>query len=84
MVVFVILVFDPLGSKKSFEDMDYDRFQEGLVHGHHRSTRVWERRCRVLMCSCYGGDDVHRHAFKDVGSKEVKISCLISVSVGYA
>ena len=70
LVVFVAIVFDPSGVTISSQDMDmdYDRFQ-AVINGGHKSDhqKIWERRCRFLLCSCFGGDEVHRHAFKDVG-----------------
>ncbi|CAL8110760.1 unnamed protein product [Orchesella dallaii] len=61
------LAFDPLGGKAhSFEEMDYERFQHSVLHGNSH-TKLWERRCKFLMCSCIGIDETHRRAFRDIG-----------------
>lgn len=65
LLVFVVLAFDPSGAKPALDmDMDYDRFQQAVLHGDNRRNRIWERRCRFLLCSCSGGDEVHRNAFR--------------------
>ncbi|ODM93660.1 Sn1-specific diacylglycerol lipase beta [Orchesella cincta] len=72
VLVFIMLcvmgvAFDPLGGKAhSFEDMDYERFQSSVLHGNSH-TKLWERRCKFIMCSCVGIDETHRRAFRDIG-----------------
>lgn len=37
LIIFIVLVFDPSGAKKSLDmEMDYDRFQESVLQGDHR------------------------------------------------
>jgi len=67
MVITIALAFDPLGSSKKCDEVDYERFEAGL--GSSKNTRLWERRCRVLMCSCMGNDEMSRDAFKELGSQ---------------
>ena len=70
MVITIALFFDPLGSSsKSNDDIDYERFETGLRST--KNTKLWERRCRVLMCSCMGNDEMSRDAFKELGSKSL-------------
>jgi len=69
MIVVSGLVFDPLGSSKSsYRDLDYERLEAMNLHGNIQSRRVWERRCRVLLCSCCGEDELSRDAFKEISS----------------
>jgi len=85
VLVFILLcvlavAFDPLGSKAhSFEEMDYERFQHSVLHGNSH-TKLWERRCKFLMCSCVGIDETHRRAFRDIGSKQIDSSVLCNVT----
>lgn len=63
----MMVAFDPLGGKSpSFEEMDYERFEQSVLHGNHQ-TKLWERRCKIIMCSCIGIDETHRRAFRDIG-----------------
>ncbi|CAG7837277.1 unnamed protein product [Allacma fusca] len=65
MIFVIALVFDPHGSSSAtLEHAGYERFQTGVWSKNHR---VWERRCRLLLCSCTGNDEFSRDAFKEVG-----------------
>ena len=67
MIFVIALVFDPQGSSALTDSYSgYERFQSGPWN---RSHRVWERRCRLLLCSCFGNDEYIRDAFKEVGSE---------------
>lgn len=67
MLCVMAVAFDPLGGKSpSFDELDYERFEQSAVHGNSH-TKLWERRCKILMCSCIGVDETHRRAFRDIG-----------------
>lgn len=67
MLCVMAVAFDPLGGKSpSFDEMDYERFEQSVLHGNSH-TKLWERRCKIIMCSCIGIDETHRRAFRDIG-----------------
>jgi len=68
-IIGVLIVFDPLGGKKTFYltdglDRNLESSQSGqlLYNVKNTATRVWEKRIR-LMCWCIVQDDDHRVAF---------------------
>uniref|UniRef100_A0A8C9EJF8 sn-1-specific diacylglycerol lipase n=1 Tax=Pavo cristatus TaxID=9049 RepID=A0A8C9EJF8_PAVCR len=71
-IVGVLIVFDPLGGKKTFYltdglDRNLESSQSGqlLYNVKNTATRVWEKRIR-LMCCCIVQDDDHRVAFTSI------------------
>lgn len=67
VLCMMIFTFDPLGANRpSFEELDYERFEQSVLHGNSH-TKLWERRCKIIMCSCIGVDETSRRAFRDIG-----------------
>lgn len=71
-IIGVLIVFDPLGGKKTFYltdglDRNLESSQSGqlLYNVKNTATRVWEKRIR-LMCCCIVQDDDHRVAFTSI------------------
>ncbi|KAM6121959.1 diacylglycerol lipase-beta isoform 4-T4 [Phoenicopterus ruber ruber] len=71
-VIGVVIVFDPLGGKKTFYFTDsvnrnLESSQSGqlLYNVKNTATRVWEKRIRLLCC-CIVQDDDHRVAFTSI------------------
>nr|XP_042709135.1 diacylglycerol lipase-beta isoform X5 [Chrysemys picta bellii] len=71
-IVAVVIVFDPLGGKKTlYLADDINRNLESSQSGQlfynvkKTATRVWERRIRLLCC-CIMQDDDHRVAFTSI------------------
>ncbi|NWR63457.1 DGLB lipase, partial [Bucorvus abyssinicus] len=71
-IIGVLIVFDPLGGKKTFYFTDgvnrnLESSQSGqlLYNVKNTATRVWEKRIRLLCC-CIVQDDDHRVAFTSI------------------
>ncbi|NXN95546.1 DGLB lipase, partial [Rhinopomastus cyanomelas] len=71
-IIGVVIVFDPLGGKKTFYFTDnvgrnLESSQSGqlLYNVKNTATRVWEKRIRLLCC-CIVQDDDHRVAFTSI------------------
>ncbi|XP_061849764.1 diacylglycerol lipase-beta isoform X1 [Colius striatus] len=71
-IIGVVIVFDPLGGKKTFYFTDsvnrnLESSQSGqlLYNVKSTATRVWEKRIRLLCC-CIVQDDDHRVAFTSI------------------
>ncbi|KAM6352230.1 diacylglycerol lipase-beta isoform 2-T2 [Alca torda] len=71
-IIGVVIVFDPLGGKKTFYLTDsvnwnLESSQSGqlLYNVKNTATRVWEKRIRLLCC-CIVQDDDHRVAFTSI------------------
>ncbi|KAH0631934.1 hypothetical protein JD844_019844, partial [Phrynosoma platyrhinos] len=71
-VVAVVIVFDPLGGKKTFyiahcPNRNLESSQSGQLFYNVKktATRVWEKRIRLLFC-CIVQDDDHRVAFTSI------------------
>uniref|UniRef100_A0A8B9EY84 Diacylglycerol lipase-beta n=1 Tax=Amazona collaria TaxID=241587 RepID=A0A8B9EY84_9PSIT len=71
-IVGVIIVFDPLGGKKTFyltnsvsRNLESSQSGQLLYNVKNTATRVWEKRIRLLCC-CIVQDDDHRVAFTSI------------------
>ncbi|XP_067286851.1 diacylglycerol lipase-beta [Pseudorasbora parva] len=70
MVVGVLVVFDPLGSRRSgaqlaVRDLESSESAQLFFTAHSVASRVWESRLRLLCC-CLPQDDNHRAAFSSI------------------
>ncbi|NXU66412.1 DGLB lipase, partial [Horornis vulcanius] len=71
-VIGVVIVFDPLGGKKTFylpdgvsRNLESSQSGQLLYNVKSSATRVWEKRIRLLCC-CIVQDDDHRVAFTSI------------------
>ncbi|NWZ18486.1 DGLB lipase, partial [Asarcornis scutulata] len=71
-IIGVLIVFDPLGGKKTFyltdgvnRNLESSQSGQLLFNVKNTATRVWEKRIR-LMCCCIVQDDDHRVAFTSI------------------
>lgn len=71
-VIGVVIVFDPLGGKKTFyltdslnRNLESSQSGQLLYNVKNTATRVWEKRIRLLCC-CIVQDDDHRVAFTSI------------------
>ncbi|NXU99624.1 DGLB lipase, partial [Cettia cetti] len=71
-VLGVVIVFDPLGGKKTFylpdgasRNLESSHSGQLLYNVKSSATRVWEKRIRLLCC-CIVQDDDHRVAFTSI------------------
>ncbi|XP_075293139.1 diacylglycerol lipase-beta [Opisthocomus hoazin] len=71
-VIGVVIVFDPLGGKKTFyltnsvnRNLESSQSGQLLYNVKNSATRVWEKRIRLLCC-CIVQDDDHRVAFTSI------------------
>ncbi|NXI68254.1 DGLB lipase, partial [Anseranas semipalmata] len=71
-IIGVLIVFDPLGGKKTFyltdgvnRNLESSQSGQLLYNVKNTATRVWEKRIR-LMCCCIVQDDDHRVAFTSI------------------
>ncbi|NXQ54921.1 DGLB lipase, partial [Anthoscopus minutus] len=71
-VIGVLIVFDPLGGKKTFylpdgvsRNLESSQSGQLLYNVKSSATRVWEKRIRLLCC-CIVQDDDHRVAFTSI------------------
>ncbi|NXL24213.1 DGLB lipase, partial [Setophaga kirtlandii] len=73
-IIGVVIVFDPLGGKKTFylpepdgvsRDLESSHSEQLLYSVKSSATRVWEKRIRLLCC-CIVQDDDHRVAFTSI------------------
>ncbi|KAM9261646.1 diacylglycerol lipase-beta isoform 2-T4 [Cariama cristata] len=71
-IVGVVIVFDPLGGKKTFyltnsvnRNLESSQSGQLLYNVKSTATRVWEKRIRLLCC-CIVQDDDHRVAFTSI------------------
>ncbi|NXC27313.1 DGLB lipase, partial [Campylorhamphus procurvoides] len=71
-IVGVVIVFDPLGGKKTFyltegvsRNLESSQSGQLLYNVKSTATRVWEQRIRLLCC-CIVQDDDHRVAFTSI------------------
>ncbi|NXC84580.1 DGLB lipase, partial [Cercotrichas coryphoeus] len=70
-VLGVVIVFDPLGGKKTFyldgvsRNLESSQSGQLLYNVKSSATRVWEKRIRLLCC-CIVQDDDHRVAFTSI------------------
>ncbi|XP_059340316.1 diacylglycerol lipase-beta isoform X3 [Ammospiza nelsoni] len=71
-IIGVVIVFDPLGGKKTFylpegvsRNLESSHSGQLLYNVKSSATRVWEKRIRLLCC-CIVQDDDHRVAFTSI------------------
>ncbi|KAM6379021.1 diacylglycerol lipase-beta isoform 2-T2 [Pluvialis apricaria] len=71
-IIGVLIVFDPLGGKKTFyltdsvnRNLESSQSGQLLYNVKNTATRVWEKRIRLLCC-CIVQDDDHRVAFTSI------------------
>ncbi|NXX37840.1 DGLB lipase, partial [Tricholaema leucomelas] len=71
-IIGVVIVFDPLGGKKTFyltdgvsRNLESSQSGQLLYNVKSTATRVWEKRIRLLCC-CIVQDDDHRVAFTSI------------------
>ncbi|NXP35087.1 DGLB lipase, partial [Leiothrix lutea] len=71
-IIGVVIVFDPLGGKKTFylpdgvsRNLESSQSGQLLYNVKSSATRVWEKRIRLLCC-CIVQDDDHRVAFTSI------------------
>ncbi|XP_010147194.1 PREDICTED: sn1-specific diacylglycerol lipase beta, partial [Eurypyga helias] len=71
-IIGVVIVFDPLGGKKTFyltdsvnRNLESSQSGQLLYNVKNTATRVWEKRIRLLCC-CIVQDDDHRVAFTSI------------------
>ncbi|NXX70789.1 DGLB lipase, partial [Spizella passerina] len=71
-IMGVVIVFDPLGGKKTFylpegvsRNLESSHSGQLLYNVKSSATRVWEKRIRLLCC-CIVQDDDHRVAFTSI------------------
>ncbi|NWQ76546.1 DGLB lipase, partial [Columbina picui] len=71
-IIGVVIVFDPLGGKKTFyltdslnRNLESSQSGQLLYNMKNTATRVWEKRIRLLCC-CIVQDDDHRVAFTSI------------------
>ncbi|XP_025938793.1 sn1-specific diacylglycerol lipase beta isoform X4 [Apteryx rowi] len=71
-IIGVIIVFDPLGGKKTIyltdgvnRNLESSQSGQLLYNVKNTATRVWEKRIRLLCC-CIVQDDDHRVAFTSI------------------
>uniref|UniRef100_A0A8C4JTZ9 sn-1-specific diacylglycerol lipase n=1 Tax=Dromaius novaehollandiae TaxID=8790 RepID=A0A8C4JTZ9_DRONO len=71
-IIGVIIVFDPLGGKKTVyltdgvnRNLESSQSGQLLYNVKNTATRVWEKRIRLLCC-CIVQDDDHRVAFTSI------------------
>ncbi|NXH21265.1 DGLB lipase, partial [Bucco capensis] len=71
-IIGVVIVFDPLGGKKTFyltdsapRNLESSQSGQLLYNVKNSATRVWEKRIRLLCC-CIVQDDDHRVAFTSI------------------
>uniref|UniRef100_A0A8C3Y8M3 Diacylglycerol lipase-beta n=1 Tax=Catharus ustulatus TaxID=91951 RepID=A0A8C3Y8M3_CATUS len=71
-VIGVVIVFDPLGGKRTFylpdgvsRNLESSQSGQLLYNVKSSATRVWEKRIRLLCC-CIVQDDDHRVAFTSI------------------
>lgn len=73
-MVGVLIVFDPLGSKRpgvlldgqlDVRDLESSESSQLFFTAHAVASRVWESRLRLLCC-CLPQDDNHRAAFSSI------------------
>ncbi|NWU66215.1 DGLB lipase, partial [Pterocles burchelli] len=71
-VIGVVIVFDPLGGKKTFyltssvnRNLESSQSGQLLYNVKNTATRVWEKRIRLLCCCIVQNDD-HRVAFTSI------------------
>ncbi|KAG8433079.1 hypothetical protein GDO86_017384 [Hymenochirus boettgeri] len=69
--VAIVIVFDPLGKKKTFyrsndfQNLESSQSDQVFYNIRKASTRVWENRIRLLCC-CIGNDNDNRVAFSSI------------------
>ncbi|XP_071616745.1 diacylglycerol lipase-beta [Heliangelus exortis] len=71
-IIGVVIVFDPLGGKKTFyltdsvtRNLESSQSGQLLYNVKNSATKVWEKRIRLLCC-CIVQDDDHRVAFTSI------------------